>query len=235
MNDFTRAVEDIRIQLRIDEMVLFGHSAPGILALEYYRQYHAHVLFCIMVAIAPIWGEFKETLVSNYFKANATLKRRARFERAQKALSSFAAPSFTQRYNARAAHFFRNPKDPRWASLWDGIDLDELLVARYFALIQEYDIRQTSFDGNLKILLILGMHDYSNPFFAWTDEARDTFSKQGIEALIFPESAHYPNLEEPELFVSIILEYVVRNFPELFYRKLTLPLFGESQFTRSQL
>lgn len=76
LNHFVDAIEQIRKQLDLEKMVLFGHSSNGVLAIEYARQHADRVLFNILVGTMPIWGNYRKTLMSDFFEVNASEKRK---------------------------------------------------------------------------------------------------------------------------------------------------------------
>ncbi len=226
LDDFVEAIEQIRAQLKIKKMVLFAHSANGVLAIEYANKYVERVLFNILVGTMPIWGDYRKKLGMNFFQANASDTRKKINDYNQSAIPSDKPFSPTEKfvtlYKARKAEFFddNNLVNSPSAidSLWDDIALDIDLVNRYFAVIADYDLRLRKYNS-VPIFIALGLYDASCPFYAWTDDIKEWFSKRQhlpfdrlIKLYIF-ESDHYPmspafSHAKPALFIEKLLEYM---------------------------
>jgi len=206
--DFTSELESIRKQLELDKIALFGHSATGVLALEYMEKYKDKVLLNILVGMAPIWGEYKNNLVNKYFLENSDAGRQRLFSSDQESKDNKQSANipFVVNYNARRAHFYYEPQLSVWKTLWDDLCLDEDLVNHYFTLIRNYDIRKGFNNSGTPIFLGLGLYDYSCPFYGWTDDAQKQLA--GMEYYIFENSGHYPQVEQAELFCEKLLEYM---------------------------
>lgn len=224
LDSFINAIESIRSQLGLEKIALFAHSASGVLAIEYSRQYQKNVLLNIIVGTAPIWGNYKNKLSEDYFKHNATLDRHCLFKQDQQALfESKEKKDFSKVYMARRTLFFSNPRNVFWQSLWEGVNQDEALIDRYFQLIQDYDIRKRPY-YETPIFLALGLRDYSAPFYAWTDDIANSEHRfRPLEEKAYKEipsrayyifnAAHFPMLEDSE-FPKKILFYIRQKFPQ---------------------
>ena len=214
LNDFVDQFENIREQLGLKKIALFGHSANGVLALEYASKYPDKVLLNIIVGTAPIWGDYKNELVKGYFNYNSHQTRQQLFKLDQEQLTKQKSglptgTSFVANYNARRAYFYYKPQLANWKTLWDGLHLDEDLVNHYFSLIKSYDVRKRFYSPRIPTFLGLGLYDYSCPFYAWTDDSKAQLAD--MEYYIFESSGHYPQVEEAALFANKLFEYIERN------------------------
>jgi proline iminopeptidase len=222
LDDFLDAIETVRLQLNLREIALFSHSAAGVLAVEYNRKYEKNVSLNIIVAMAPIWGLYKNELSERYFQYNSTSDRQLLFKHDQKLLASKDDKTFSLSYMARRALFFSNPMDFSWQFLWDGVNQDEELINHYFKLINDYDIRKIP-SNNTPTFLALGLKDYSVPFYAWTDDIARTDhcfkpletnkNKEEIPQKVYYifNAAHFPMQEDTE-FSDKIIQYINEKF-----------------------
>ncbi len=212
LDDFISSVENTRIQLGLEKVAIFGHSAAGILAIEYAKKYKENVLFNLIISTAPIWGDYKKKLTDDFFNQNSTSDRQNIFAGDQKDQNEFEKESkttpssiFVRRYNSRRAHFYYEPKNEFWQHIWDGVNFDEDLINRYFETIKNYDFRNVSYK-DVATFLCLGMFDYSAAFYGWTDEAKAKLNN--MEYYIFDKSGHYPMVEQRDLFMEKLLEFI---------------------------
>lgn len=230
LNHFVEAIEEIRKQLDLEKMVLFGHSSNGVLALEYANQHPERVFFNILVGTMPIWGNYRKTLMSVFFKGNASEKRKEIDDASQSILQnsevspeSSSMQKFVRQYKSRKAHFFSDDNliqsQPAIDELWNGIHLDEDLVKRYFEVIADYDFRLTK-DNNTPAFIALGLYDASCPLYAWTDDIKSWFARKNqsivydslLKVHIF-ESDHYPMSPvfkdaKPSLFMEKLQKFM---------------------------
>jgi proline iminopeptidase len=222
--DFVNALEQIRSQLKIEKMVLFAHSANGVLAIEYANSYCERVLLNVLVGTMPIWGDYRKDLVMNFFQGNASEIRKKINDNNQEIihLSEHSSPAekFIAQYKARKAQFFEDNNLVNSLSaidnLWDNITLDIELVNRYFTVIADYDLRLREYNP-IPTFIALGLHDASCPFYAWTDDIKEWFAKkqtipfEGLVKLYIFDSDHYLmspvfNHAKPALFIEKLLE-----------------------------
>lgn len=227
LEDFVKVVNDIIKFLGLSQVALFAHSAAGVLACKFSETYPEKILFSIIVATAPAWGIKKDQAVLEYFKLNAEEERQEIFKEDQAALIKAKLPiSFTQAYNARRAQFFYNPIDVRWKKLWDGINQDAALVEQYFKLIIDF-----KFSTSVKTahFLALGLYDFSNPFYSTTEDLNkkdrqvaplgNFFQPRNqkeplLRYYIFEKSGHYPFIEESELFMNTLTDFIKQVNPD---------------------
>ncbi|EKD45770.1 MAG: prolyl aminopeptidase-like protein [uncultured bacterium] len=207
LDDFVDSIESIRSQLKLDKVVLFGHSANGVLALLYSNKFHDHVLCNILVGTSPFRGVARETISKTFFEANASPARKELYYKDQRQLKEFPS-TFVNQYNAKRALNFFNPVDKKRLNIWEGINLDEELINRYFSLIDGFNIRQYTDILKVPIFLGLGLHDYNCPFDLWTSESKEVLKNPLIKCYIFNESAHFPMIEEEAGFVGQLLLFL---------------------------
>ncbi|MBA2655471.1 MAG: hypothetical protein H0U70_00610 [Tatlockia sp.] len=236
LDDFVNGIEQIRIQLKIDKMALFAHSANGVLALEYANKYTERVFFNILIGTMPIWGNFRKNLTMDFFQLNASKKRKNIDEISQSISPSTeisGSEKFIAQYKARKAQFFGEDNLINSTSeidhLWDDVKLDMDLVNRYFTVIADYDLRSDQYNS-IPTFVALGLYDASCPFYAWTDDFKKWVStrkqpvpfEEIIKLYIF-DSDHYPmsplfNQNKSTVFVEKLLEYK-ESFLELNRKK----------------
>ncbi len=208
---FVDVVEDIRVQLDLKKVILFSHSAMGILAIEYAKKHTENVLFNIVIATSPIWGHKKEQSSKLFFRYNATKQRQRMYindhNALKKQLETFVKQTslqktFIAKYSSRRTQFFRHPERYKPERLWPNIEMDMPLIMHYFSLISAYDVQSGEFEV-VPTFLALGLYDYSCPFYHWTDDNRAMLEK--MHYYIFKDSGHYPMMTESGKFIEELI------------------------------
>lgn len=208
LQDFVLAIDTVQKHLALEKIALFAHSAMGVLAVEYTRQFSSQVICSLLICSAPFWDDRKNKFTNCFFAKNSTKERQSLYAAAQEEEKTAVHHSFVSRYKARGAQFYFDPKYALWDHLWDEVNLDESLTQRYFALIQGYDVTKNP-PPPIPIFIGVGLYDYSSPFEAWTDYAKDFMAK--MHYYIFEESGHYPFIEEPRLFYKAVSSFLEAN------------------------
>lgn len=220
LDNFVDGIENIRQGLGLDKMVLFGHSSNGILALKYSYKYPQYVSVLILVGTTPFRGKDKRDISEKFFKEYAGEDRQDLYFKDQQKLENKANHTFIDEYNAKRALNFYNPFDETASKLWNGIDLDLELTDKYFSLIDSFDIRQEKQPFMVPTFLALGKYDYTCPFVLWDlrrDKDSDQKHEQGFFEMFhhpllttefFEKSAHFPMMEERQLFIERLLLFL---------------------------
>lgn len=216
LDDFVASIEKIRLYINEDKIALFAHSASGVLAMKYAMEYPERVLCNFIVATAPFWGVKKEVEVNSFF--NYRNARSGRLSAYKHNLGNFQQrehdiPSrerFFQRYYARTPQFYFDYRNPNNLHLWDGINLDITLVENYFSAISKFNVftNYPFSQTHVPTFLAFGLYDFSNPFYAWLDRAKELYH---VDYHIFMRSGHFPMVEEPHEFDRVVTDFLVQH------------------------
>lgn len=210
LENFIEATHEIINKLGLTQCSLFAHSGLSTLGLAYTDQYPDRVQTCYIVSGAPFWGQEKDKESSRYFNANAEAARKDFFK--QKATEENSCKTsfeiFSAGYDRRRALFFNryaSEDTQQWLGVLSNPDID--LINTYFRLIPNFDINETNLKSvPQKIKVILGLRDFSLPFFLWTEtdglSSKDDNSKPVFPTYIIPDADHYPMLSTPEEFAA---------------------------------
>lgn len=190
--------EALRKKLRLDKILVIGHSIHAFMALEYAKRYSQYVSGLILIASSP-YPNF--AAADQYFAEFASLERKEKLAANLKHLEAHLNPSpdqvFVQRMLAFAPMIWYD-----WnfdaTSLWKDVALNpvgsNIVWGNLFA---NYDIRKTLQLIHCPIFLALGRCDFWNPPYLW-DGYQNEFKNMTLR--FFEKSGHTPSLEEPILF-----------------------------------
>lgn len=218
-----RVIEDIealRKALGLEQLVILGHSGHAFMAWEYTRRYPQYVNKVVLLNTAPTNSKERQELSFMTFLETAEPDRKARFELDMAQLPAEIEQEPERRFahlliRMGAQSFYNYCYDS--AYLWDGVctnmPIIDHLWGEEFARLNLLD---TLPHLHKPVFLGLGRYDYLvAPLSLW-----DAVSNEGgvdgagayshVTKVIFEQSGHNPMLEEPELFDSILVEWIRR-------------------------
>ena len=210
MDTFTDDVEHIRRTLDLDKIAVTGHSAHGILALEYGLKYPEHSSHVIMIG-TPFWNPEHAKTREQFWEADASEERKRILKRnherlTEKILSKLTPGEvFIKRYIANGPVWWYDPTyDSSW--LWEGIKLNWEVWNHFISVImKDYHIAHRLRRVTVPVFSALGRYDYGVPFYLW----RDTNENFPILSYnLFEKSGHYPHFEESALFNRNLIDWI---------------------------
>ena len=211
MQDLVDEIEQVRQELGHDQVCVFGHSALGLLALEYALDYPEHTSHVVAIGTPPFMGDRFWEAVSEFWKADASERRKEVLKQNQKKIPDETISTLSP-HDAAAMDYVRSgPRywhDPTYDSywIWIGKHFSARMVEHLFAeLLTDYD--ETDQFSNIKtpVFLAHGRHDYAVPYHLWREHAKKL--PEGTFHL-FKRSGHFPMVEEEELFERRLIAWL---------------------------
>lgn len=217
LDDFSLAnlindVETLRKHLKIDKMILVGHSGHGYLALEYAKKFPDSVSHLVLLALSPYAGDKQIEASNRYFEESVCPDRKLLLQENLKKLDSQIQADPKRAFILRMLAFgpmiwYRVNYDA--FALWKGIDVipemfDEVWGKLFPALDSTHNLNKLI----CPVFLGLGRYDYWNPPYLW-ENYRKYFHRLTIR--IFEQSGHTPQLEEPTLFNETFCTWLSDN------------------------
>jgi proline iminopeptidase len=211
MDSLVDEVDQLRNGLGLEKVCLVGHSAPGLVAVEYALRHPDRVSHLILVSVEPYFSpdwikaraKFWETEASADRKA--ALKRNA--ERFPDDLLRRLSPqdAFALRYVRNGPRYFYDPSfDFYWAFAGKHFSA-ELITYFLNTIVADYDPRPRLASNTVPKFLALGRYDYNIPYREW-DGARKT--TPNLTSHIFERSGHFPMIEESALFDEHLIRWL---------------------------
>lgn len=194
-SDYTldKIVEDIealRVHLKINKMILIGHSGHAHMAVAYARKYPEYVSHLILIGISPLENH---EAANEYFDEMASPERKALLaENFMHMQNNFVGrmlcfgPMLWYQYDYDASDL--------WAKIHVNSDIVDYLWGQVF---RHTDLTEGLLTLNMPIDIFLGRYDFFNPPNLW----EPIFSRlPHLHLHIFEKSGHTAQLEESESF-----------------------------------
>jgi proline iminopeptidase len=200
-------LEHIRQKLSLKRCIVIGHSAHGLLALEYAKKYKEHVSHVVIIGMPPHMKPDHIAMAQRNWDDSVWPERKAAFERNMKLMPDEKLNQLPREMN------FRNvPKswyDYNFDStpLWKGVKPNTYILDQmYLRFAREIDVSQGLELLDCPVLLAYGRFEFLvAPVNSW-DPLRYKFKHLTVR--IFEKSAHSPQYEEANLFDAELLKWL---------------------------
>jgi proline iminopeptidase len=211
---YARHLETVRAAEELERVVVVGHSHHGNVALEYAKRYPRRVSHIVMIGSPPvdITGTVKEA--RRYWDSCASDKRKAILARRrglldERSLTDLSpTDAYIAQYVADAPLYWNDPEyDASW--LWEGMTFSMEAVHAFRDLYQDYELGWDGTSLQAPVLVVMGKQDYAVPHTLWE---RFLPKHDNITFRLLEHSGHTPQLEQPDEFDHILLEWI-RSFP----------------------
>jgi len=211
MDSLVDEVDQVRSGLGLDKACLVGHSAPGLVAVEYTLRHPDRVSHMILVSVEPYFGPEFIKRRTKLWETEASPERKAAYarnvERFPDELLRKLSPrdAFALRYVRNGPRYFFDPSyDFYWG--FAGKQFSAELITYFLnTIVGDYDPRPRLATNMVSKLLVLGRYDYNIPYREW-DSARKTTPR--LTSHVFERSAHFPMIEESGLFDESVVRWL---------------------------
>jgi proline iminopeptidase len=202
-------VEQIRKKLNLNRFIVIGHSGHAFMALEYAKKYPEQVTGVVLIGSAPNFSTATHEATDAFFEKQASPERKGQFEKNMSRLPELIASDPEKRF----VHYClvagpKNWYDPSYDAthLWEGVYTNMPMIDYVWGVVfRDIDITKNLESFDLPVFLALGNYDFVvGPVSLW-DKVKDHFKNVTIK--VFEKSAHYPPLEEPELFDEELVKW----------------------------
>ena len=205
-------LEHIRQKLGLEKCIVIGHSAHGLLALEYAKKYKEHVSHVVIIGMPPHMKPDHIAMAQRNWDDSVWPERKAAFERNMKLMPDEKLNQLPRDQWFLQMNFRNVPKswyDYNFDStpLWQGVKPNtHVLDQMYLRFAREIDVSQGLESLDLPVLLVYGRFEFLvAPVHSW-DPLRPKF--KNLTVRIFEKSAHSPQYEEAELFDAELLKWL---------------------------
>lgn len=207
-------IDQARTGLGLDKTCLIGHSAPGLVGVEYALRHPERVSHLILVSVEPYFTPAYLKERTRFWEAEASAERKAALQRNVERLPTpllqklSPQDAFALLYVRNGPRYFFDPSyDFYWA--WSGKRFSAELITYFLnTIVAGYDPRARLASNRVPKFLALGRHDYNVPHREW-DSARQATPDLTVEVL--ERSGHFPMIEEPLAFDEALLRWFTRR------------------------
>lgn len=211
MNTILNDIKAIGEALNLQKYVILAHSAYGIVALEFAKQYPDIASAIIMIG-TPVNSSPAVAIQNNaIFDSQADNQRKQidaarRTQIAQENLSQLTfSEQFLWEYIFRdAPRYWYNPSYD-CTHLWEGITLDKIIGRFFVEILPNVDVTQQLETIQIPIFLAAGLSDYDCCPWLWQNLSN---LPPHMTISIFEKSGHWPQFEEPELFDERVINWL---------------------------
>src|SRR6185503_6708336 len=208
-------VERARQELGLGRVAVLGHSGHALMALEYAKQYPAHVSHVIMIGMAPDLSAASAAAAERYWQESVSPDRKAVLEENFQRLSDERLAQLPPGEQFIRNYVRNGPRiwyDPRFDSfpLWEGVEVNRDMVDHVWGCVfREIDITHGLATFDRPVFLALGRYDFLvAPPAAW-DAIRSQF--RDLTVRVFERSGHTPQYEEATLFDAELVRWMKKH------------------------
>jgi proline iminopeptidase len=207
-------IKRIHDHLGLDRVVLIGHSHHGNLALEYAKRYPARVSHIVLIGSPPVDVISTIRAAEIYWENHASKRRKATLQKKLAAVCTEQSGRMTPEQAFVAQYVAEGPKywyDPNYdaSRLWRGVPINMGIIKVFRNFFAEgYQLRWDVEQLAAPVLIVMGQYDYAVPPMLW-DDVRGTL--KNLTFHLFEKSGHTPQLEEPEQFDRVLLDWLERS------------------------
>lgn len=208
-------LEILRTKLNLKKCIVIGHSAHGLLALEYAKKYKEHVSHIVIIGMPPHMRPDNIMMAQRNWDESVWPERKAALERNEKLMPDEKLNQLPRDQWFLQMNFRNVPKswynyDFDSTPLWQGVQPNtHILDQMYLRFAREIDVSLELESLDLPVLLVYGRFEFQvAPVHSW-DPLRPKF--KNLTVRIFEKSAHSPQYEEPNLFDAELLKWLEEN------------------------
>jgi len=204
-------IEKVRSELKLEKVILMGHSIHGAISFEYAKQHPDRVSNLVMIDAPNLAGNVDQDIAISDLWNTASAERRDMQNKNWQILANMKnlspAELEVETYCLMSPEYWYNPTyDARW--LWQGMALNtDILHYLYNTVFSNYHMFKDGLRVPVPTFLAQGKYDYVYPYTLWN--GYDTI--QGLTIKIFDKSGHTPQLEENVLFDTELVKWINEN------------------------
>jgi proline iminopeptidase len=194
----------LRAQLGHEQIILYGHSYGGFLALEYALRHGEHLAGLILSCTAPVL-DYPEVILAN-------AERRGSPEIMQTVMTGLGDPTdsdegYRALMGAIMPLYFKR-YDPEIARQIDAVSTYSGGAFRhsFTACIPNYNVLDRLSEISTPTLILSGREDWITPPAQGGERLHAGLPNS--ELVIFEESGHFPFIDEPQRFNAVVKDWV---------------------------
>lgn len=211
---YSECIDAVRADAGIGRVIVVGHSHHGNIAIEYARRRPGAVSHLVLIGTPPMDVATTIQSAEQFWETHATAERKAALQRRRRQLtaadgdvSRSQSEGYVRQYVTDAPLYWNYPNyDASW--LWRGMFFSMEAVHAFRNLYRSYDIDWNATLRSIPVLVVMGVNDFAVPHTLW-----NTFVPrvENITFQLLGHSGHTPQLEEPDAFNRILLNWLTEE------------------------
>lgn len=193
--------DGLRRRLGHERVFLLGGSFGGYVALEYALRYPESVRGLILVCTSSAW-DFSDEIAALALRRGATSEQLAILSAVE---ATEADEQMRDGLRKILPLYFSSPRPDAEALLAESMLLSAATCAHGFRMLKGYSRTERLAELTMPCLVIAGRDDFIHP------PSQSTRLHNGLansELRIFERSGHFPYIEEPVLFFSVVRDWL---------------------------
>ncbi len=209
LDRFAEDVEEVRSALEIPQVVVLGHSVHAQLAIRYAQRHPERTSHLVLLAGIPYAMSEYASVAADFWDRDASDERKQVLAKAQgrlKVVLDATAPTrvFSVMHRADGPRLWADPHFDAH-TLLDGLE-NNAALNRLFPLVPARAIVRAALEQlALPIFIGVGRYDYLIPYMVWEEFVSGL---PNVTVHRFEDSAHYPQMEQPEEFISSLGDWL---------------------------
>jgi proline iminopeptidase len=201
-------IEKIRSQLKLDKVIILGHSIHSVIAFEYARRHPDKVSHVVMIGSPAFQTNKEQEDAINMLWETASPDRQSLQNENWKKLAGMKdltpAQFDIENYCLMAPKYWYDMHyDAKW--LWKDMTLNtDILHSLYESVFKDYFIFRNERNVPAPVLVVMGKFDYVDPYTLW----KGFEDIRRLTVKVFDKSGHTPQLEESALFDRELLGWL---------------------------
>jgi proline iminopeptidase len=211
LDTYVDDINQARLTLGLDKIVVLGHSGHGMMALEYAHKYPQNTSHVIMMGTPPFMNQAFYKAGDEFWKNQASDERKMILKQNREKLTKDALSKMTPNGRFIKSVLANVPMafyDPKYDFSWGFESYEyniDVLNRVWGEVLTTYDVAKVLGQIATPVFLALGKSDYGVPYILW-DNLKDKFPNLSYN--LFEKSGHYPMLEEQPLFDRKLVDWI---------------------------
>jgi len=195
--------EALRKHLGLDQIILYGHSFGGPVALEYALKYGSCLNGLILDATAPAF-DYQPVVVAN-------AQARANSEQMEHIVNGFSGlirddSEFRRRWQAILPLYFNHYDQDVGGAVVDGITFSIAAFNHFNALIWSVNLIDRLAEIQTPTLVLVGKHDWVTPPAQGAERLHAGLPNSKL--VVFDDSGHFAFIEQQAEYLETVREWV---------------------------
>ncbi|MBN2260754.1 MAG: alpha/beta hydrolase [Clostridiales bacterium] len=210
LQTYLNDIEYLRKKLGYDKVAILGHSAHGLLAIEYAKSYPYNTSHLILIGTPPYFSQSFNLEKEKFWNANASNERKEKYQqkwnREKRRITNWFLPDdkkFKIKMVARSPQrWYDLDFDPTY--LWKGVEINSEVMNHFIGNVTMDYLLPDSI--KTPTFIAHGKYDFAIPYTTWTEQRKSKFINLSFN--LFDMSSHFPHMEQQELFDKKLIEWI---------------------------
>ena len=209
LQTYLNDIECLRKKLGYDKVIVLGHSAHGLLAIEYSKSYPNNTSHVILIGTPPYFNRDFSLEKEKFWNTNASNERKEKYQKKwnkeKRKITNWFLPDdkkFKIKMVARSPQrWYELDFEPTY--LWKDVEINSEAMNHFIdKVVMDYLLPDSI---TTPTFIVHGKYDFAIPYTIWTEKRKNRFINLSFN--LFDRSSHFPHMEQQELFDKKLIEW----------------------------